>query len=468
MDYQSFFSILYFIDGVTIIDTSGTIIFSMNFSPQRYSGICDTEEVLGKRLSEVFPNIARENSTLFRAMEQGVPVFKERQSITTSRGDHFETMNVSIPIRINNRIVGAVELSRYLGPEKDTGTTDITLSEELIGKLPAEQPQLGCDRARYELTDIISINPAMQALKENAARFSGSASPVFICGETGTGKELFAQALHNAGPRRDKPFIAQNCAAIPDTLLESILFGTARGGFTGAVDSPGLFETADGGTLFLDEIDSMPLHLQTKLLRVLQDHRVRRLGGYREKAVDVRIISAAGDKPEECVRKKRIRRDLFYRLCVLTLHIPPLRERKEDLEPLLRYFIAGYNRTLGTSIKAISRNILDAFSRYPWPGNVRELEHLVEYALHMVEPGEKTLRMEHLSGRFGVLEEPTDGRDVSAPPVDLKEYLGRVERDLLFRALETSSWNYTRAAALLGISRQTLQNRARRYNFQED
>lgn len=477
MDYQSFFSMLYFIDGITIIDTSGTILFSINFRPDKNDEVFDSGEVAGRRLSEVFPNIARENSTLFQAMEKGIPVFKNRQAITTLKGDSFETMNVSVPIRIHGRIVGAIELSRYLGEKGHDTDREVSLPEDIFKKMGLAHSRLENDRAFYELSDIITNDPVMDGLKDRVERFSDSSSPVFIYGETGTGKELFAHAIHTAGRRREKPFIVQNCAAIPDSLLESILFGTAKGSFTGAVESPGLFEAAEGGTIFLDEINSMPLHLQAKLLRVLQDGSVRRVGGGAEKQVDVRIITAASDSPEECLEKKSIRRDIFYRLCVLTMHIPPLRERKNDIEILLHYFITRYNPILRRSIRAVSKSVLDQFMEYSWPGNVRELEHIVEYALHMAGPQESILQYEHIAERFkdldsfmkqehGEFRKSDESSGVGFNGfMDMKEEVKNLEIRMMREALGETDWNYTRAAQLLGISRQALQYKLKRYEI---
>jgi len=468
MDYQSFFSMLYFIDGITIIDTSGTILFSINFRPEKSSVIFDSPEVVGRRLSEIFPNIERENSTLFEAMEKGIPVFKNRQAITTLRGDSFETMNVSVPIRIHGRIVGAIELSRYLGENDHETDREVVLPEDVFSKINLRNSLLENDRAVYDLSDIITSDPEMNTLKGMVEKFADSSSPVFIYGETGTGKELFAHAIHSTGNRRRMPFITQNCAAIPDTLLESILFGTAKGSFTGAVESPGLFEAAEGGTIFLDEINSMPLHLQVKLLRVLQDGSVRRVGGSTEKRVNVRIIAAASDSPEECLRKNSLRRDIFYRLCVLTLHVPPLRERKNDIEMLLHFFITRYNKVLQKSIRAVSRSVIDHFMNYSWPGNVRELEHLVEYALHMVEHHESTLQYEHIAERFRSpegFEAPRDSGEAFSGLTDLRGQVRNLEKGMIKQALDSMEWNYTRAAMLLGISRQSLQHKVKQLDL---
>ena len=211
-------------------------------------------------------------------------------------------------------------------------------------------------------------------------------------------KELFVHAIHNASKRKDKPFITQNCAALPANLLEGILFGTAKGGFTGAEDRQGLFELAHGGTLFLDEINSMPLELQSKLLRVLQDGSFRPVGQTKTINVDVRIITATNIPPEEAVKYKLLRKDLYYRLNVISLSIPPLRERKDDIPILTNYFIDKLNQKLGKSVKGVSKEVMDIFISNPWEGNVRELENLIEGIMSIYDID--LIDIEHIPTKF--------------------------------------------------------------------
>ncbi len=212
-----------------------------------------------------------------------------------------------------------------------------------------------------------------------------STSSVLVYGETGTGKELYVQSIHNYSSRFNKPFIAQNCAALPENLFESILFGTVKGAFTGAVDKPGLFEQAHGGTLFLDEINSMPINLQTKLLRVLQDGVIRRVGDSRDRKIDVRIIAAMNVEPLKAVENGQIREDLFYRLNVVNIKLVPLRDRLEDIPLYVEHFIDKYNKELNKNVKGISSKVKELFMSYNWPGNVRELQHIIEAAINIVD-----------------------------------------------------------------------------------
>jgi arginine utilization regulatory protein len=219
-------------------------------------------------------------------------------------------------------------------------------------------------------------------------------SAVLVVGETGTGKELFVQSIHHISHRHNGPFIAQNCAALPESLLESLLFGTTKGSYTGAVDRAGLFELADEGILFLDEINSMPLELQAKLLRVLEDGVVRRIGDQRTRKVNVRVIGAINESPLDCVHKGILRPDLYYRLNVFSLFIPPLRERNFDIELLTSHFIEQFNQRFSKYIRNVEHSVFELFHQYNWPGNVRELRHTIEHAMVMAEG--HTLTTKHL------------------------------------------------------------------------
>ena len=294
-----------------------------------------------------------------------------------------------------------------------------------------------------------------------------SDSAVLVLGETGTGKELVVQAIHNASRRRTKPFVAQNCAALPETLLESILFGTIRGSFTGAENRPGLFEIANGGTLFLDELNAMPPSLQAKLLRVLQDGMVRRIGDAKLRPVDVRIITAMNEKPFEAMRKGSLREDLYYRINVVTIGLPPLRERRDDCLLLSQHFISHYNRVFGRKVIGLSESTWDVFKTYDWPGNVRELQHALEGAMNIID-GDIILP-EHLPahiregnglGYAGVNVSGTDSFTLS-PGQSLHDALTEAEMRYVEQAMQQARGNVTLAAEILRIPRQTLQYKLR-------
>lgn len=389
------------------------------------------------------------------------------------KGDTITTVNSTLPVTVGGRLIGAVEVSRDITLIQEMAHRIVDLQMELFAKREGRR-DIGSNRARYTFRDIIGESECILDLKRKAQRAAGSTSAVLVYGETGTGKELFVQAIHNAGPRGKGPFIAQNCAAFPEGLLEGILFGTTKGGFTGAYDRPGLFELADSGTIFLDEIDSMPSSLQAKLLRVLSEKRLRRVGDINERQVDVRVVAAMTRRPEEAVSLGLLRNDLYYRLNVICLEIPPLRERRDDIPLLIRHFIDRFNSQLMMNVKGVSREVFQVFLSYDWPGNVRELEHTIEGAMHMLD-GDMILS-EHLPDHLrkspslpGSL--PHQLNDVIQEielTGDFRETVRELENALIRRAFAESCGNVSQTARLLGIPRQTLQYRLKKLGIQVD
>ncbi|MCW8133757.1 MAG: sigma-54-dependent Fis family transcriptional regulator [Planctomycetota bacterium] len=328
---------------------------------------------------------------------------------------------------------------------------------------------------RYGIQGLIGKSSAMRAVCERILAAGRSQATALITGESGTGKELVARAIHHKSTRRDRPFIPVNCAALPDNLIESELFGHESGAFTGATkESQGLFRAADGGTIFLDEVVDMPKETQAKLLRVLQDHRVRPVGSTREIAVDVRVIAATNADVEKQRADGKLRDDLYYRLSVLRVNIPPLRERVEDLPLLLEHFLAKYGKTHGRRIRRVAPETLARLAGYPWPGNVRELESMVESAYALGH--EETLTLEDLpdwiqqpaspavqkNGTEGAVEVPA--RRADTPPLSLNE----MEKDALERALAVAQGNKSKAAQILGVSRKRLYRMLHDYGLASD
>ncbi|MPM61644.1 Arginine utilization regulatory protein RocR [bioreactor metagenome] len=308
----------------------------------------------------------------------------------------------------------------------------------------------------------------MKASIKKCEKASKSDASVFIYGETGTGKELISQSIHYASNRKEHPFIAQNCAALPESLFEGILFGTIKGGFTGAVDRPGLFEQANKGTLLLDEINSMPMTLQAKLLRVLQEGYVRRVGGTKDIPVDVRVIATTNESPTQILNENKIRRDLYYRLNVINIEIPPLRERKEDISLLCDMFIKKYNRKLNKDVKGISYDSINYLKKHSWQGNVRELENVIYSTMSMMD-NEKNIvpEMIHLNDYYNLKEKKTN-ESYSLEDLEYKtldHIIGDVEEGYIIESLEKTGYNISKSAAILGINRQNLQYKMKKYNI---
>ncbi len=320
-------------------------------------------------------------------------------------------------------------------------------------------------RERYRFDEITGTSHAMEEVLNLAGRVAGSSATVLLLGESGTGKELIARVIHYHSPRADKPFIKVNCAALPETLLESELFGHEKGAFTGAaVRRIGRFEAADQGTLFLDEIGDVPPAVQVKLLRVLQEREFERLGGNQTVRVDVRIIAATNRNLEKAMREGTFREDLYYRLNVVTVAIPPLRERKEDIPALMEHFIAKYSTTNRKTISGVTAEARDLLMRYSYPGNVRELENIMERAVVLAKGGSISTADLPLHIRT---TESDEKLCVKKKGSSLNETLGTVERGLIIEALKEAGGIQTRAAQKLGISERVLRYKLGKYKIKE-
>jgi two-component system response regulator AtoC len=323
---------------------------------------------------------------------------------------------------------------------------------------------------RYSFNNIIAKSSAFGAVFEVIKRLSPFNTTVLITGESGTGKELIARAIHENSPRRGKPFIAINCGAIPESLMESELFGHKKGAFTDATrDKKGLFEEATGGTLFLDEVGDLPLHLQVKLLRALQEQKIRRVGDEADISIDARIVSATLRNLEEEARAGRFREDLLYRLNVISVHLPPLRERPEDITILIEHFLKKHSKRLGIPEKRVPQDVLKALIEYRWPGNARELENCLERALVLssgdeIEAQSLPPHIIQVVTRSG--ESINQGVNRSSTSLSIKERTTVLEIDLIKRALEETKGNRTHAAKILEISHRTLLYKLKEYGLE--
>jgi two-component system response regulator PilR (NtrC family) len=319
--------------------------------------------------------------------------------------------------------------------------------------------------SRNSLANIIGQSPPIEKLKSTIRTVAPTTSTVLIYGESGTGKELVARAIHACSPRAAEPFVSINCGAFPETLLESELFGYVKGAFTGAAQNKrGLFEVADGGTIFLDEISEMSLSMQVKLLRVLQERTIRPVGGTQEVAIDVRVIAATNKDLSQMVADKSFREDLYYRVSVIPIQVPSLRERRDDVELLASHFLKKYTAAAQKSILRIAADSVNALRTYDWPGNVRELENTIERAVALESGPELAVELE--SGR---LRAPAavhcDGPSVTSDGLDFEKYVAQVERSLIESALQQSGGVQTRAAELLKVSYRSFRHLLKKYNI---
>ncbi len=303
----------------------------------------------------------------------------------------------------------------------------------------------------YSFEDIIGNSEEIQKVRELGMKVCNSQSPIFIYGASGTGKELIVQAIHNSSKRRKKPFIAQNCAAIPEHLFESTFFGVGKGGFTGAIETKGLFEVVNGGTLYLDELNSMDIKFQSKFLRVLQEGEYRRVGEVATRKTDLRIIASVNEEPDFLVKSNILRKDLYFRLNVIRINMPELTSRREDIPELITNFIKKHNKRIGTHVKGITDEALEMLMKKNYEGNVRELENIIEGALNYK--------------REGIIEVDNLDLDNALENKSLVEKLEAMEIKYIKEAMIIFNNNVSKASKFLGIPRQTLQYKISKYNL---
>ena len=394
-----------------------------------------------------------------------------------SEGDGPQAIVLTAHGNLETAVNMVHELGAFWFLDKPVQTSALRLLLERAaaqGKLAAHAERLQ-RQLSYQgvLGDLVGGSRAMQQVFALIRQVAPNKAAVLVTGESGTGKELVARAIHELSPRRAGPFVAINCAALPDTLMESELFGHERGAFTGAVDRrAGCFELAQNGTVLLDEIGDMQLSTQAKLLRVLEDQRVRRLGGKSEVQLDVRVIAATNSPLGDAIKEGKFREDLYYRLNVFPIPLPPLRDHLDDLPVLVHALLEDVNRKHGTKVTDVAANVMERFRGYDWPGNVRELRNLLERAAILA--GQATVQLEHLPGQMtggpkppamaAAAAAPSDGSQLSLPVgVTTVEM---AERALIERTLEYTGQNKTRAAEILGISQKTLFNKLKEYAAQ--
>lgn len=446
--------------GVHVVNEEGRTTF-YNKKMAQIEGM-DYEDVLDKNLLDVFSFNQDEDSTLLQALKNGSKIKNAKQTYFNNKGQEITTINNTFPIMEDGEQIGAMEIAR-----------DVTKLEKLIRENMNKRGD-----TRYTFDSIIGSSDEINEVIEASKRATRTSSSVLIIGETGTGKELFAQSIHNGSSRSSKPFISQNCAALPDSLIEGLLFGTKKGAFTGSIERPGLFEQANGGTLLLDEINSLNPSLQAKLLRVLQEKTVRRVGDTKDRTVDVRIIATINEDPIDAISEDRLRKDLYYRLSVVSLFIPPLRKRRKDIRDLAQFFIEKYNQLFGMNVAEIDEEVMSKFEQYDWPGNVRELEHIIEGAMNLIDQ-EETISYVHLPLHFRnkpqFKEEPNETGHLedlliqkNKPIKSLEQYIQEAETYYLKKVLKLHGNNITQAAKSLCMSRQNLQYRLRKYGVRKE
>ena len=446
--YRLIFENIY--NGIMVTDAEG-IITHFNKPYGQFLGL-DPAAQIGKHCTEVV-----ENTRMHIVAKTGKPEINQTQWI---KGQNMVVQR--IPIKRDGKVIAV------FGQVMFKDVKDVTKLANKLSLLESkvkhyEEELINLRSTRYTFDSIVGKSRAVRELKTEALKASANQFPILITGDSGTGKELFAQAIHHASPRKLYPFVRINCSAIPKDLLESELFGYEKGAFTGAKSEgkPGKFEIANQGTVFLDEIGDLPLVMQPKLLRVVEEKEFERVGGTKIIRSDFRVIAATNQNLEDMLADERFRKDLFYRLNVIPLHIPPLRERKSDIVPLAQHFLKQMSREANLAEISLDKDAAKALKRYGWPGNIRELSNVLERALSSIDGA--IIRLCDLPFYVSRLQEKLPSQNQTA--IDIKGVQARAEREAIRYALRETNHNKARAAKLLGIHRTLLYKKMKKYDI---
>ena len=465
--------------GIMIMDKAGIVLY-MNRILIRTDDLQDVD-ILGKKMVDFYP-LEKDRHISIQTINSGQPTIKKTILYYTHNNKLVNSLCSTFPLYSQGKVEGVIHFSLNLQISQQ-----LIESSEYKGTRELRKHRLK-EKETYTFDSLVGESPQFKNAVTYAKANSQTDFSALIWAETGCGKELFAQSMHHASARCHNVFIPINCAAIPDNLLETTLFGTEKGAFTGAIDKAGLLEKAQGGTMLLDEINSMSLELQAKLLRVIQEKRIRRVGAHREIPIDVKFISTCNIPPSKALEENRIRMDLFYRLAVVVIEIPPLRQRKTDIPLLCRYFLDQWAAHSKQPAVHVSDAVYELFSRYPWPGNVRELEHVLQSSLSILH-GENTIRRHHLSSYFmnnyhrlangyegprqpfqttdidapqsGALPTPAGIHPEDLPPLQdricLNSTINRIETMYVEKALVKAGYNISKAGRFLNLSPQSMR-----------
>lgn len=448
-------------DGILLTDYEGRVKI---FNPaQETMENKKLDEVYDKYLWDFYDYEGESQSEHRKVYKTKMPILGKYRLLTYKKGQPRYLYYSTYPILKDDEVIGILSISKNEERLQELLSETVELKRQLANANYSDDHSENLSNGTYyTFSDIAGTSGGIINTIKEAQTIALVDENVLIVGETGVGKEMFAQSIHNYVDKSE-PYIAINCAAIPENLLESILFGSVKGAYTGAVDSKGLFEAAGKGTLMLDELNSMPISMQTKLLRVLQERKARRVGGSKLYAIQCRVITAMNEDPMKLMEKGLLRKDLFFRISSLMLHIPPLRERIEDIKYLVYFFIRKYNRVMKKNVAIISKNLEELLVNYSWPGNVRELEYIVENLMIKVKSNCNILTLDDLPTHI-LYQLNQDSIDTSINPggKTLNDALDELEKKMIMQALENSNWNITHAANKLGIIRQSLLYRIKR------
>lgn len=465
---------------VEIVDTEGVYVYCSENS--NFADI-EPKDMIGKNVKDIY-GLTDDTSKVMRVLHTGIPIRDYLMSfLSVATGKRYLWLYSAYPLIVDGTLIGAITVYKPFSNVK-------SLVDEYDGteKHKSDCPASVQTGNLFTFDDIIYASANMEETIELCRKVAKSDSSILLVGETGTGKQMFAESVHSESAKNSKPFISVNCAAIPDTLLESILFGVTKGAYTGAVEKAGLFEQSSDGTIFLDEIQALSPEMQAKLLRVLEYKVVRRVGSNREIKVNPRIITAMNVNPLDYMKAGKLKPDLFYRIAVVTIRIPPLRERASDIPILVNHFIQKANSDFSRNIEKCSDQVMQHFFRYGWPGNVRELQHTIEHAAAVMEECDTCVQMDDLPGLlmqntpiavetreisgldfenvFGRIKKGGVGIDYkSAHNYALNEFNRQFNRFFIKHALEVTNYNVSQTAQSIRISRQFLHKLIRKFDI---
>ncbi len=450
-------------EGVIISDHNGRLVL-YNKSQEELEGL-KAKNILRKYLWDAYGYNNPELSEHREVFNSGKPIFNAYKAHAFTNGEAKYLSYSTYPIYKNGKTIAVYTVSKNETSLRNLLHETIDLKRQLFSNdsSQSERP-INRNGTKYTFDNIKSESKKMKGLIKEAQNVALMQTNVLIVGETGTGKELFAQSIHNFGQNQNEPFIAINCAAIPENLLESTLFGTVKGSYTGAVDRIGLFEAAKKGTLFLDEVNSLPITLQTKLLRAVEEKLIRKIGGLNTIPVNCRLICATNKNPAELIERNILREDFYYRIAGAIIQIPPLRERDKDIIYLSYYFINKHKKLLGKKIEFLVNELQQTLIKYQWPGNIRELEHTIQSA--MIKADGKQLGVEHLPDFFiDSLVQQDDLSSRTNSTQSLPKMLNTFEARILRKSLLKNNWHLTKTSKELGIIRQSLDYRMKKLDI---
>ncbi|HWR42704.1 sigma-54 interaction domain-containing protein [Sporomusa sp.] len=446
------------LQGVYIINTDRHIVWFNRVIEELDSVF--REEAIGKKEEAVWENLSSMTNTVAEAIRTGRQTEEQLLAYTGTTGQDMVIFTQSYPFYYEDKLKCVYSLAHY-----------IDYSGKQLNKIAEYRQNFMKNKVRiinntnFTLYNVVGSSNKIRELIAVSRKVALHNSPILLYGKTGTGKEIFAQGIHNASLFNKGRFVAINCAAIPENLLETIFFGSVKGAFTGSLDKPGLFEEANNGTIFLDELNSLPLSIQGKLLRVLQERQACRVGDNHNYQINCRIISATNQEPRKLVKEGILRPDLYFRLAVVTLEIPPLTERKSDILDLAKHFITKYNSEYNLHIKTVDNDVLNVFYQYSWPGNVRELEHTIAYMMNFADPQNEKLSTNELPSYLKEIFDQKNSSHYLSDGSSLQQMLEKYEKEVLEKTLEQNHWNISHTAKKLGIHREALYYRIKKFGL---